>query len=315
MIFDVIDPKDHSFEEWITKVEDYLSTYDNYDRTEGEIYFTQDDVAEPWGEDSLLYSVEGAEGGMIELRAGDQAVYMFVEEFAGRNLKDTKEGNQFHLSAPNAVYGFTHNSLGRCRFHEGPIRGVYFLYQGDRAEFPQSISFERLWNGALFRAIYWINVQTNRLQDQKIKTEVDHVKTRLEMNVEFTHPALVNLVLEKIPNRMAIKEWGDGVLNISWESPTLDQLRDFFECMPTEDASYSRLHLRFVWEAFFENGESQEVTYLGVEKRSLQPIVHLPRTRCSKSFREGFKSFFKGYRVDRQDYQVDHIDLNGRDHS
>lgn len=310
MIFDVVDPKEHTFDEWITKVEEFLQHYPEFERKEGDLYFTQDDVVDPWGEDSILYTVPGEEGGKIELRDGDDKVYLFVEEFAGRNLKDSKEGSQFHLCAPTTIYGFSHNSLGSSRFHEGPIHGVYFLYQGERAEYPQPITFERLWGGALFKAIYWINAQTNRLQDQKIKGEVDQVKQRFDLSVKFTHPALVNLVLEKIPNRMAIKEWGEGALNISWESPTLDQLKEFFECMPVEEASYEHLQMRLVWEASFEDAPPQEVTYLGVEKRKLKPFIHIPRIRSSKTFREHFKSHFKGYRVDRHDYLIEHIDLS-----
>ena len=307
MIFDVIDPKDHTLDEWIGMVEDFLNSYndDDYERLEGELYFTQDDISEPWGEESILYTVLGDTGGKIEVRGTDAQVYMFTEEFAGRNLKDTKDSYQFHLWSPNAVYGFSHNNLGKSRFHEGPINGIYFLYQGERAEFPQSTQYERLWGGGLLKAYNWIHQQINRFLGQRIHEEVDHIQQRLEMHVEFTHPASVNASLDLLPNRAAIKRRSDKILEVSWTSPTFDQLREFFEGLPTEEANYHKLHVRLVWEAVLVEGGLREITYLGAEKRNLKPLIQLPRHRCSKSFREKFKAHFKGYRVDRQDYMID----------
>ena len=40
MIFDVIDPKEHSLNQWIEKIEGFLEAYDpKYERQEGELYF------------------------------------------------------------------------------------------------------------------------------------------------------------------------------------------------------------------------------------------------------------------------------------
>ena len=129
MIFDVIDPKEHSFGEWIEKVEAFLDSYgQHYERKDGDIYFTQDGIAEPWYEESILYKVSGPEGGMIELRGIDEKFYMFTENFAGRNLKDTKDGHQFNLVAPTSVYGFTHNNLGKIHAQQGNMNKARASY-------------------------------------------------------------------------------------------------------------------------------------------------------------------------------------------
>lgn len=310
MIFDVIDPKEHSFNEWIDKVESFLDSYgQTYERQDGELYFTQDDIAEPWQEESIVYKVDGPEGGVIELRGCDEGFYMFTEDFAGRNLKDTKDGHQFNLVAPTSVYGFTHNSLDKSRFHHGPTHGVYFLYQGDRAECPQATTLERLWGGLLLKATYWIHNQVGRFQDQKQIQEVEQTQYRLELEVEFTHKASVNLVIDKIHNRTSIKERNDKRLTLAWRSPTFEQLRELFEGMPSEAQQYAHLKLRVIWEAHFLEGEAKEITYIGAEKRALKPMIHLPKNRTSKVFKEAFKNHFKGYRIDKQEYLPELIEF------
>lgn len=307
MIFDVIDPKEHTLEEWISMVEDFLdSQSDDYEKSEGELYFTQDDVSEPWGEESILYTVDGPQGGKIEVRGLDQQVYMFTEEFAGRNLKDTKDSHQFHLWSPNAVYGFSHNNLNKSRFHDGPINGIYFLYQGERCEYPQPTRCERLWRGGLLKAYNWIHQQINRFLAQRVHEEVDHIQQRLEMHVEFASASSLNESLDLLPSRVTVKRHSSCILEVLWISPTFDQLREFFEGLPTEEESYVTLNVRLIWEAMLLEGGTQEITYLGAEKRHLKPMIQLPRHRTSKAFRESFKAHFKGYRVDRQDYMVEH---------
>jgi hypothetical protein len=311
MIFDVIDPKEHSLNQWIEKIEGFLEAYDpKYERQEGELYFCQNDIAEPWAEESILYTVPGPKGGKIELRGIDEQVYLFTEEFAGRNLKDTKDTNHFHLVAPSCVYGFTHNALKKSRFHEGPIQGAYFLYQGERAEYPQATSHERLWGGVLLKAIYWIHNQVSRFQDQQKLVDVEHTQYRLEMEVEFNHKSAVNLVIDKVHNRTAIKSRQDKKLVIAWKSPTFEHMRELFEGMPTVAEQYASLKLRVVWEVFFTEGGSKEVTYIGAEKRALKPLIHLPKMRTSKDFRDAFKAHFKGYRVDKQDYLLDLVEFD-----
>ena len=76
MEFDVIDPKDHSFDDWIHKIETFLNSYpeyQDYSVSEGELYFTRDDIADPWGEESMVYVIPGESGGLIELRGIEYA--------------------------------------------------------------------------------------------------------------------------------------------------------------------------------------------------------------------------------------------------
>ena len=305
MEFDVIDPKDHSFDEWIDKVEGFLTKhYPQYIKREGDLYFTRDDIAEPWGEESILYLVEGEEGGMIELRESDQKTYLFAEEFAGRNLKDSKDINHFQLKAPTTVYGFNHQSLSKSRFHKGPISKVYFLYQGEISDHPLSTSLERLWEGTLFQAIHWIHNQVGRFQTLKKIFESEGVMNHFEMDVTFTHPASLNLILEKV-SRASIRTRERKRIQLYIENPPFDQLRDLFEAMPPDDLHYESLELKMVWGVELPSHEREIITYIGAEKRQLKPFVHLPRQRCARSFREQFRDHFKGYRVDRQEYLLD----------
>jgi hypothetical protein len=308
MEFDVIDPKDHSFDDWIHKIETFLNSYpeyQDYSVNEGELYFTRDDIADPWGEESMMYVIPGESGGLIELRGVDRDIYLFAEEFAGRNLKDSKEGNQFQFKNPTAVYGFDHNSLGKSRFHKGPIKGVYFLHQGDLANHPQSTPAARLWGGVLSQAIQWIHNQVSRFQELKELNESEGPANTFELDVTFAHPASVGLVLEKIRFRQSIKERERKRIRIVLENPAFDTLRDLFDVMPCEDDQYETLKLKMVWGIEKPDGERSVVTYMGAERRFLKPLIHLPRQRCAKEFRERFREHFKGYRVDRQEYLLD----------
>jgi hypothetical protein len=305
MEFDVIDPKDHSFQTWIGYIEGFLSNYSNYTKEEGIIYFTQNDIAEPWNEDSIVYQVEGDEGGLIEIRDGDSQIYLFAEGFAGRNLKDSKEGNQFQLQGPGTVYGFEHNSLNRSRFHLGPIGEIYFLHQGEGTHCPQPTPSDRLWQGTLIQAIQWIHNQVNRFQEQKrISSEFSTVNI-FELDVSFTHPSAVNLVLERVRSRTYVKKRERQRIVIQLENPTFETLRDLFEAMPSGDEYYNDLKLLMSWGVENEEGERTLITYIGAEKRKLKPFIHIPRQKSAKSFREAFRAHFKGFRVDRQEYLLD----------
>ena len=151
MEFDVIDPKDHGFEDWICKVETFLEQFPEYDKREGELYFVRDDIAEPWREESIVYEVDGEDGGVIEVRSEDQQIYIFVEEFAGRNLKETKDISSFQVHSPGSVYGFTQQSASQSRFHEGPIENSYFIYPGGKLEHsPKAVPAEKLFHMGVF---------------------------------------------------------------------------------------------------------------------------------------------------------------------
>ena len=60
-----------------------------------------------------------------------------------------------------------------------------------------------------------------------------------------------------------------------------------------------------VWGVDLADERNEMITYIGAEKRKLRPLVHLPRQKCAKRFRDLFREFFRGYRVDRQEYLLD----------
>ena len=306
MEFDVIDPKSHSFDEWMEKVEGFLHThYPNFTLSEGELYYTRDDIAEPWQEESVIYRVAGEEGGLIELRGIDQEVYMFADSFAGRNLKAAKDGNTFHLTCPATVYGFQHNSMSRSRFHRGPIQDIYFLHQGEISDYPLPTPIHRLWGGSLLQSILWVHNQVGRFQELKRIFECEGTRNFFEMDVRFVHPASVNLILEQIRSRHSIKERERKRIRIYIENPSFDALRELFEVMPEEEKDYEELKLRMVWGVDLIDESTEMITYIGAEKRKLRPLVHLPRQKCAKRFRDLFREYFRGYRVDRQEYLLD----------
>jgi hypothetical protein len=314
MEFDVIDPKDHSFDEWLLQLEAFLDEYcrankTRYDRLEGEVYFTHDEIADIWGEESVLYRVYGERGGYLEARGADEQVYLFIEEFAGRNLKDSKDGNTFHLTKPRAVYGFKHNTEGRedkpSFFHGHTSKGVYFLHMREEEEFVLPISLDELkeTSGGLREIIQWVHNQTNKLQEQKNIAPGERQHHLLTLKATFTHPALSGNLIEALRSRTAVKERDDqGLIEIQLLNPNNDYLQDVFSKLPGEAEFVKDLTINMSWGVEYLEGERAEITYLGAEKRALRPLIQLPKKQTSQALKDAFKAYFKGYRVIKYNY-------------
>jgi|GEM_PF-1452675 len=319
MEFDVIDPKKHSFDEWLTMVNDFLVDYTKgkrgaFTRKEGGVYYAQDDVADVWGEDSVLFEVGGEEGGVIEVRAGDEQIYLFTDDFAGRNLKDSKDGQTFHITRPRTVYGFNHSphpdKAEHSMFYGAPVDKVYFMHQGDSEEFVLPTSCERLWakSGGLQEIIQWVHNQSGRIQEQKGITNAERSVNIFQLKVGLTHPALVTHLLEAVRSRNAISERDPQgrYVGITLENPNSDHLRDIFNALPSEPEYFDSISLNMSWGVeLSESGERREVTYVGAEKRAMKPLIQLPRRRTSKALKSAFKGHFKGYRLIKHSYRAE----------
>ena len=73
MEFYVVDPKDSDYSHWTDRVRDFLNSESmKYSEASGELYYLGDDVASPWDEASVLFTVEGEDGGIIEVRDTDE---------------------------------------------------------------------------------------------------------------------------------------------------------------------------------------------------------------------------------------------------
>ena len=55
MEFHVVDPKTHSYEEWLHRVESFLESYEDVEVREGEVYSTSHDIAELWHDNRCRY--------------------------------------------------------------------------------------------------------------------------------------------------------------------------------------------------------------------------------------------------------------------
>jgi len=312
MEFDVIEPKDHSFEEWLDKIEEFLSSYQvserrgversAYETREGEIFFTQEDIADAWGEESVTYVVRGDHGGVIEARAPDSHLYLFADAFAGRNLRDLKDGGPIHVTRPSCVYGFEHNSKQLSKLHVGPIEGVYFLHQGEAEEYPLPTSYERLWDGGLVQVTQWIHNQASRIQEQKGILEAEGTHNLFTLDVTFSHPLIVTQLLEAVRSRNAIKAREQGRVLVELQNPTTDHIREICARMPREAEYYQRVSLKMSWGVDVPGQGRREVTYIGAEKRNMRPLIQVPALSSSRAFREALREHFRDYRVLRHEH-------------
>jgi hypothetical protein len=312
MEFEVIEPKDHTFDEWLQKIEGFLSAYRTHERRggerwlcetrEGEIFFTQDDIADAWGEESLLYVVKGEQGGVIEARGPDTQLYMFTEDFAGRNLRDLKDGGPIHITRPSCAYGFEHNSLQLSKIHSGPIEGVYFLHLGEAEEYPLPTSYERLWGGGLLQVTQWVHNQVSRIQEQKQIINAEGTHNLLTLKATFSHPLMVTQLLEAVRSRNAIKAREQGYVHIELMNPTTDHLRDICARMPSDPEYYHKLSLKMSWGVDVVGVGRQEITYVGAEKRHMKPLIQIPTLSSSRAFRDACREYFSQYRVLRHEH-------------
>ena len=306
MEFYVVDPKDQAFDGWVDNVRGFFEKSDSsYSEENGELYYIGDDVATPWREKSVLFTMPGDEGGIVEIRDIDDNFYVFLDDLDLFDAREIREATGYNPITMGAVYGFDWASMGLCRFHSGPSVNVHHLCDNDDSDIPPVLPLEDVW-AQFFRAVYWLGGNTSRLQDLK-GVSVEKIFLDFEVNLDFTHPASLDNLFELLLDESGFERTKTG-LRAVFTDRDLAWIQRFVSLLPTEEEDFKVAFFRAVWRGL-ESGTDAEVFHVGVEKRRLKPFIQMPVQRSSKQFVEQFKEHFSGFRVDRQEYRSDYIDV------
>ncbi len=304
MEFFIVDPKEGDFAEWAQRVRDFLESEKlTYTEADGMLYYLGDDIATPWEENSVLFTVEGGEeqddgGGVIELRDADRNFYVFADDLDLFDDREVQEAIGYRPHRPAAVYGFDWSSAQKCRFHLGPSDGVYFFAESEEVDYPAALNLNEVWN-LFFRVAHWVGNNTSRIQDLK-GVSVEKIRFDLEVQMDFAHPASLDVLSELLTQEDGFDRTRTG-LRATFRDRDLGFVREFVSMLPTEPGDFATVLMRGVWRGQFEHGE-RDVFYVGIERRRLRPFVQLPVQRTSRKLLDLFRAFFKGHRIDRQEY-------------
>lgn len=298
MEFYVVDPKDHSYDEWTERVRAFLREEAlSYEEARGELYYLNDDIAAAWEEDSILFTIDGDEGGVIELRDIDRNFYVFADDLDLFDPREVRDSTGYVVRSMGTVYGFEWNNTKGCRFHLGPTTGSRFFSEVD-SDFPPVMPPEDVW-ALFFRTVYWLSNNTSRLQDLK-KINVEKVYMDFEVQVEFSHPASLDGLNELLAEEEGYERSRAG-LRATFRDRDLAWIQRFVSLLPTEEEDFEKALFRAVWRGMCQ-GEEREVFYVGVERRNLRPFIQMPYHRTTKRLLERFRAAFRGHRIDRQEY-------------
>lgn len=301
MEFYVVDPKDTDYAEWTTRIRQFLHEESlEYTEAVGELYYLGDDIAAPWDEESILFTIPGEEGGVIEVRDVDRHFYAFADDLDLFDAREVREAVGYAGRQVGTIYGFEWNNQKGCRFHLGPSIGQSFFSDGQMDDYPPVLPLEDVW-ALFFRAIYWLSNNTSRLQDLK-NINVEKVYMDFEAEVEFTHPASLDGLNELLAEEEGYERSKNG-LRATFRDRDLAWIQRFVSLLPTEEDDFERALFRAVWRGTSQ-GEKKDVFYVGVERRNLRPFIQLPYHRTHKAFLDRFRSYFKGHRIDRQEYNI-----------
>ena len=301
MEFYVVDPKEIAYTEWAEKLKAFFAEESMaFVESTGDLYYLGDDVATAWDEASTLFTVEGEDGGVVEIRDVDQNFYVFCDDLDLFDEREVKDAIGYRGMTAGVLYGFEWNSQQGCRFHAGPSVGNRYFCSGHDTDVPPALYLEDVW-AQFFRALYWIGGNTSRLQDLK-GINVEKVFLDFEVDLAFTHPASLEVLFEILVDEEGYERSRNGVRAV-FKDRDVAWIQRFVSLLPTESGQFERAFFRAVWRGFAE-GVNQEVYYVGVERRNLKPFVQLPLQRTSKAFMERFRTFFKGHRIDRQEYNL-----------
>ncbi len=300
MEFYIVDPKDLSFSDWSQKIKELLESEKlEYTAIPGGLSFINDDVAEPWNEESLLFKVTDERSkGEIELRAEDNHFYIVSDDLTIFENSDFKDVIGYRPHRAGAVFGFEFLSQKGCRFHSGPSKGACFLCDPDE-DFPPQLELPAIWN-LLIKCIYWIASNINRVQDIK-KITSDKLMLDFDVDVSFTHPASLDALSE------LLKE-DDGYdakrtsLRATFKEREISFIREFANLLPQDPESYDRASFKAVWRCEDINGKKHELFHIGIERRNLRPFVQIPLQASDKKLVELIRNNFKGHRIDKQEH-------------
>ncbi len=299
MEFYVVDPKSTDYQGWTDQIRIFLTESDDaFTEAGGELYYLGDDIATPWDEESVLFTVIGENGGVVEVRDVDRNFYVFADDLDLFGERETRDATGYTSRSVGALYGFEWNNHKHCRFHLGPSTGSHFFCEGDSSDFPVALPLEDVW-AQFFRAVYWLGNNTSRLQDLK-RVNVEKVFMDFEVDVSFAHPASLDVLTDILVEESGYERSRSGVRAV-FRNRDLAWIQRFVSLLPTDSKDFDRAFFRAVWRGLSE-GEEREVFFVGVERRNLRPFVQMPLHRTSKKFLERFRARFKGHRIDRQEY-------------
>jgi hypothetical protein len=301
MEFYVVDPKTNDFDTWTDRVRDFLSAESmNYVESTGQIYYLGDDVAMPWDEASVLFSVDGEDGGVVEIRDADEHFYVFVDDLDLFDEREVRDSIGYRGMSMGPLFGFKWNSQNGCRFHTGPSVGNSYFCDSQDRDVPPRLHLEDVW-AQFFRVVYWLGGNTSRLQDLK-GINVEKVFLDFEVDLSFKHPASLDGLFEILVDEDGFDRTRTS-LRATFRDRDLAWIQRMVSLLPTNSDAFESAFFRAVWRGLSE-GEEREVYYVGVERRQLKPFVQLPLHRTSKEFMAKFRTHFKGHRIDRQEYNL-----------
>jgi hypothetical protein len=302
MEFYVVDPKDRDFGGWTNEVRSFLVEKDlPFVETGGALYFLGDDIATPWHEDSVVFKVEGEEGGIIEVRDSDRAFYVYTDDFKLLDDRDFRESVGYRPHSPDSLYGFKWGNEKGCRFHLGPAKGVSYLCGDEETDHPPQLSIGESWM-LLFSTMRWIGGSMSRLQDLK-GFRAEKITLDFSVDVAFKHPASLDALNELLSEEEGY-ERTKKTLRATFRDRDASWIKRFIEDLPTDPADFGEAQFRVIWRGTV-NGKDREITYCGLERRNLRPFVQMPLHATSKSFLDHARTAFKGHRIDRQEYLLD----------
>jgi hypothetical protein len=301
MEFYVVDPKTNDFDTWTDRVRDFLSAESmSYVESTGQIYYLGDDVAMPWDEASVLFSVDGEDGGVVEIRDADEHFYVFVDDLDLFDEREVRDSIGYRGMSMGPLFGFKWNSQNGCRFHTGPSVGNSYFCDSQDRDVPPRLHLEDVW-AQFFRVVYWLGGNTSRLQDLK-GINVEKVFLDFEVDLSFKHPASLDGLFEILVDEDGFDRTRTS-LRATFRDRDLAWIQRMVSLLPTNSDAFESAFFRAVWRGLSE-GEEREVYYVGVERRQLKPFVQLPLHRTSKEFMAKFRTHFKGHRIDRQEYNL-----------
>jgi len=131
---------------------------------------------------------------------------------------------------------------------------------------------------------------------------VERAYLDFEVQVSFKHPASLDVLNELLASEEGYERSRNG-LRATFRERDLNWIRDFVSLLPEDMDDFDEALFRAAWRGL-SDGEEKEVFYVGVERRKLRPFVQLPVHRTSKKLIDKVRTFFKGHRIDRQDYSA-----------
>ena len=144
--------------------------------------------------------------------------------------------------------------------------------------------------------------QVSRIQEQKQIINAEGTHNLLTLKATFSHPLMVTQLLEAVRSRNAIKAREQGYVHIELMNPTTDHLRDICARMPSDPEYYHKLSLKMSWGVDVVGVGRQDITYVGVEKRHMKPLIQIPTLSSSRAFRDACREYFSQYCVLRHEH-------------